>query len=312
MKHSIKSKDGRIFVIRDSEKNIVAQSWVWRNQDVICFDNIEIPRKAYERYMINPQKKDESLTKEIITIYKKVARKFKEVEYLRYEELLKKGEITREQYEGLLLGKVTIGLGFNMIKSAMDADKELKRDEAPVQVKTDKSIGLEYIHSDAYKTEGQQIVYERKNRKKTKLENIYVYEDTIKEYNTDNIEVEILESIRRMLISRGENKYIDNKQDLVNIYGKNVKILSTPRMNFIYVKKENGTIEIKDILTSPIKKNLPEYKRAEAKQFLTRQVEKALKQIGANNKNTEIYQLEENSLELYKKAVSQLENEIAK
>lgn len=49
MEHSMTSSDGRIFVIKDKENNIVAQSWVWRNQNVLCFDNIEIPHKAFER-----------------------------------------------------------------------------------------------------------------------------------------------------------------------------------------------------------------------------------------------------------------------
>ena len=42
-------KNGRVFVIRDDKGNIVAQSWVWRNKDVLCFDNIEIPNKTFTR-----------------------------------------------------------------------------------------------------------------------------------------------------------------------------------------------------------------------------------------------------------------------
>lgn len=309
MKHSVKSKDGRIFVVRDNEKNIVAQSWLWRNQDVICFDNIEIPRKAYERYLVNPRKEYDGLAKEIVKAYKKVANQFKEIEFLKYKQLLEDGEITQEQYEGLLLGKVTIGLGFNMIKGTLDNDKELKRDSDPVQVKTDESIGLDYIHSDAYKTNGQQVIFERSNRKKTNLSNIHVYEDTIKEYNTDNIEEEILESIQRMLTKSGSNKYVATREDFIYEYNKNAKVLSTPRMNFIYSKNEKGAIEIKDILTSPIKQNISDKQKNEAQKFLIRQIKKALKQIGINKENVNILNLENKGLELYERAISEFEKE---
>ena len=49
MEHSMTSNDGRVFVIRDNDGNIVAQSWVWRNGNAICFDNVEIPDRAFAR-----------------------------------------------------------------------------------------------------------------------------------------------------------------------------------------------------------------------------------------------------------------------
>ena len=38
--HSAQSKDGRIFVVRRNGE-LVAQSWVWRNGNLVCFDNVE-------------------------------------------------------------------------------------------------------------------------------------------------------------------------------------------------------------------------------------------------------------------------------
>lgn len=38
--HSAQSKDGRIFVVR-KDGELVAQSWVWRNGNLVCFDNVE-------------------------------------------------------------------------------------------------------------------------------------------------------------------------------------------------------------------------------------------------------------------------------
>lgn len=38
--HSISSKNGRTFIVR-KEGELIAQSWVWRNGNVLCFDNVE-------------------------------------------------------------------------------------------------------------------------------------------------------------------------------------------------------------------------------------------------------------------------------
>lgn len=39
--HSAQSKDGRIFVVRNQSGELIAQSWVWRNGNLVCFDNVE-------------------------------------------------------------------------------------------------------------------------------------------------------------------------------------------------------------------------------------------------------------------------------
>lgn len=38
--HSAQSKDGRIFVVK-KDGELIAQSWVWRNGNLVCFDNVE-------------------------------------------------------------------------------------------------------------------------------------------------------------------------------------------------------------------------------------------------------------------------------
>lgn len=39
--HSAQNKDGRIFVVRNQSGELIAQSWVWRNGNLVCFDNVE-------------------------------------------------------------------------------------------------------------------------------------------------------------------------------------------------------------------------------------------------------------------------------
>lgn len=41
MVHLATDKTGRLFCVYDGENRLLAQSWVWRNGDTICFDNVE-------------------------------------------------------------------------------------------------------------------------------------------------------------------------------------------------------------------------------------------------------------------------------
>ena len=53
LKHALTSDSGRILVIRKNGK-LVAQSWLWRDGNVLCFDDIEttgLSRKADETYL---------------------------------------------------------------------------------------------------------------------------------------------------------------------------------------------------------------------------------------------------------------------
>ncbi|MBQ8534821.1 MAG: hypothetical protein IJ463_03965 [Bacilli bacterium] len=44
LKHGVVSQNGRIFVVK-KDGEIIAHSWLWRNGDLLCFDNIEISKK---------------------------------------------------------------------------------------------------------------------------------------------------------------------------------------------------------------------------------------------------------------------------
>ena len=46
MRHSVTSPNGRILVVQDEEGKILSQSWIWRNKNTICFDNIEAIKKT--------------------------------------------------------------------------------------------------------------------------------------------------------------------------------------------------------------------------------------------------------------------------
>ena len=114
MEHSMVDKNGRVFVVRDEQGNIVAQSWVWRNKDTICFDNIEIPDRAFKRYNDNDEV---SLTEKIFDAYKSAAIEMILEDEKVYRQLFDAGKITQDQYERLRVGKITVGLGYNDIAS---------------------------------------------------------------------------------------------------------------------------------------------------------------------------------------------------
>ena len=47
LKHALLSKNGRILVIKKDDE-LLAHSWLWRNGDLLCLDNIEISKKIYQ------------------------------------------------------------------------------------------------------------------------------------------------------------------------------------------------------------------------------------------------------------------------
>lgn len=52
LRHALTNKNGRVFVIR-KDNEIIAHSWVWRNGNHLCFDNIEISKKISKIDFLN-------------------------------------------------------------------------------------------------------------------------------------------------------------------------------------------------------------------------------------------------------------------
>lgn len=112
------SKDSRIFIVRKNGE-LIAQSWVWRNGNVVCFDNIEtvgLTRKydkeiwgsykeASEKIISTTAKSDEPVEMITIGVVNSKINMFGE-ELLPDEKLLpiKKGLYT-DAYEQVMIGK---------------------------------------------------------------------------------------------------------------------------------------------------------------------------------------------------------------
>lgn len=69
LKHSMQSHNGRTFVVYRNG-NFFAQSWVWRNGNVVCFDSVEAGSKRFNAY-----KDDVNL----VSVYKKAAEDILEI-----------------------------------------------------------------------------------------------------------------------------------------------------------------------------------------------------------------------------------------
>ena len=104
VEHGMISKHGRIFAIYDEVGGLVAQSWVWRNGNVICFDNIEVPKKYYDKY----NKSTKEAAEEIFNIYKIAGEELIKEDQRYYKMLLDEGKITKETYYKYALHKVLL------------------------------------------------------------------------------------------------------------------------------------------------------------------------------------------------------------
>jgi len=118
MLHSMTEKNGRVFVVRDADKKIISQSWLWRNGDVVCFDNVEIP------YSGDNEKNQNAIYEIMKRASKELCEKDKEV----IEELVAEGKITKEVAEQIQLKKVTVGTSNNDLDRLYESetDKQLK------------------------------------------------------------------------------------------------------------------------------------------------------------------------------------------
>ena len=120
MRHAAMENTGRTFVVEEIDENgnskIVAQSWVWRNNGVLCFDNIEITPSEDLELKISTNHSALEKQKAILNLYKETAEKILEKDRKKFDKLLEEGKISQEQYDALVLTLVTVGTGNNDLR----------------------------------------------------------------------------------------------------------------------------------------------------------------------------------------------------
>ncbi len=315
MEHSVVDTNGRIFVVRDKDGSIVAQSWVWRNKNVLCFDNIEVSNRQMIAHGIPKNKSESSIrnkfTDEILEVYKKAAADLIKEDEKVYSELLSAGKITEEQYDGLKLEKVTAGLGFSNIKGSLET---LKKDHAisrplPFKEKVKLKQQLYTIDSNT-----QYILEERKNQSNYKGPNLFIHSDTYIEYTDDNFGKEELNTFKRLeSITKNKPAYLETQNycygdtehivsELAYNYGLNketTRIIMNPNFAIIYDQTKDKVL-IGDLLFNTTIDNGRQ--QMDIEKIVTIQIRQALNQIG-ENKEIDISYLNQNQQAMYNKAM---------
>ena len=310
MEHSMVDKNGRVFVIKDEEGNITAQSWVWRNKDVLCFDNIEIPYKAFERVGKENQKLGrKEFSDEVFAIYKQAAHELIEEDEKVYKELLESGKITQEQYNGLRLGKITVGLGWNDIAKSLKENSKLDKGNIsrPLPFEPPVKLVNSFYTKDSIT---QYILEEREDRKEYDGETLAVHSDDYVEYNDDNF-TEKLNNLEN--VTKEDSLYLDtsvrgsiDSKHLVTEIAKNYDLNpDTSRIimssNFAIIYDVNGDkLKIGDLLFNTKVDNKEQQMDIESKVVI--QLRLALEQI-ASDKEIDVSQLDEKQKKMYAKVI---------
>ena len=260
MEHSMTSKHGRLFVIRDELGKIVAQSWVWRNQNVLCFDNVEVPDRAFERASKEKNLSKAEFAKIIFDLYVKAAEELIATDEATYKKLLDEGKITEEQYNSLKLSKVTVGLGYNDIATAIN--KYAKKDEETPKLppKYDAPVPLQrplYISDSRI----QYVLSEKEGHiEPTDTETPTIHYDVYQEYDKNNITSTVTKTLKHLEVETSNrqnyqlNCDIEDEEnafsELAYNYGVKedyLRLIVTPNFAIIY-EETPSNINILDLL----------------------------------------------------------------
>ena len=281
MVHSMTNPNGRLFYVYDEDGDLVSESWVWRNKDVICFDNIQVPveimtKNGYRKGFFD-RKIRTPFGDELLEVYLEASKEIYLVDNETYLDLYSKGKITKEQYEDLCLKKITIGEGYSSIMGSLDANLMKDMDcEVPLPYKNP-ITGDPFLYIRDSKV--QYLVLNRKEHKSTKktltiyYDDFRIIEDNIKELEVFKIKREE-QDIRKeySILSDIDMDSESFFRELNEIYnGSNMKILTHACFTIIYDQKDN--IIIKDIL----------YNTNINRKTLFKLLKLALKQLSKNN-----------------------------
>ena len=301
MEHSMIDKNGRVFVVRDKEGNIVSQSWVWRNKNVLCFDNIEIPNKAFGRV-----ENRNDFTDEIYKIYKKAADELIKKDDEVYKKLLKEGKITEEQYDGLKLSKVTVGIGYNDIKASIERNSII--DEKIVRpLPFEEMVGLNH---DLYTNDSttQYILEERKNNKEYNGETMQVHSDLYEVFDDTNFTKKELFRLAKLEINQrsysdimdvldyAKENFVSEIGSIYDLHKDKTRIIMNANFALIYEENDNKVV-IGDLFYNTKAKDM------DIENVVLMQLKLAIEQI-KNGKEIDITNLEEKEKNIYNKAIN--------
>ena len=312
MTHSAVDKTGRILYIRDKEGRPIAQSWVWRNQNVLCFDNIEIPEKAFTNAVRNGMSR-EQFTDTIYALYQRAAQELMEKDEVEFRKLLEEGKITEEQYEALKLGKVTVGTGYNDIKESLmrNAIKDSGKLVEPLPY-TSPIDGSHHLYDHDH-LEGQYIVAGEQDVIASDYEVPAIYSDEFVIHDNSNTKQQDVLMLQRLELATRGDSYSGRTQsdetdkivsDIAYNYGLNpetTRIIMNANFAIIY-DTTNEEVIVGDILYNTSFNN--QGKQVDITDKVAMQIRMALELIGVKGKKFNISYLSQEQLEMCNKAIN--------
>ena len=227
--------------------------------------------------------------------------------------MLESGKISQEQYDGLRLGKVTVGLGYNDIAESLKQKSIVDKGHISRPLPFTEPIKLKRGLYTADSTT-QYILEERDDRKTFNGETITPHNDTYIEYDDHNftnkslttlekLELVTKEDPRRLATAIGD--YADSEHlvtELASNYGLNpetTRIIMHPNFAIIY-DKNNGRTKIGDLLFNTRIDNGDQQINIENQVVM--QIRLALDQL-SDGEYIDISNLNEKQKEMYAKAM---------
>lgn len=312
MTHSAVDKTGRILYIRDKEGRPIAQSWVWRNQNVLCFDNIEIPEKAFTNAVRNGMSR-EQFTDTIYALYRRAAQELMQKDEIEFRKLLEEEKITEKQYEAFKLGKVTVGTGYNDIKESLmrNAVKDSGRLVDPLPY-TSPIDGSNHLYNHDHR-EGQYIVAGEQDVIPYYYEVPAIYSDEFVIHDDSNTNQQDVLMLQKLALATRGDSYSERTQsdetdkivsDIAYNYGLNpetTRIIMNANFAIIYDTTDEEVI-LGDILYNTSFNN--QGQQVDITDKVAMQIRMAIEQIGVKGKKFNVSHLSQEQLEMCNKAMN--------
>ncbi len=311
MEHSTVDKNGRVFVIKDMEGNIVAQSWVWRNKNVVCFDNIEIPDKAFNRAAKAGMSREEFADR-IFALYKKAAEEIIKKDEEVYKKLLEEEKITQEEYDTLRVRKVTVGQGYNDIKNSLDRNAKIDQSEVSHPIDYVSPVtGSNRLYTDDSST--QYVIAGEENVPQTSHDTLAVYADEYEVKTDDTMTADDLISLKKLEIQTYDDYYygsipVDVKNNIVSSLAytydldrESTRVVMNANFAIIYDEKEDKII-IGELLYNININDAVDQERN--KSVVLIQIRNAIMQINKDGKEIDISRLDAEQRNMYEAAMN--------
>ena len=162
--HSAINKNGSVFVIEEVDNygnpvKVIAQSWVWRNVDRLCFDNIE---------MVDDYVKENNLQETIIEIYEQAGYLILEKDEKYLLSLLEEKKITQDVFDTWILKDITVGLNYTELLEDILDKKPKAKIVKPLGDKLYSDAEKEQVIIAQISDEKRKEIIERQNNMQTK------------------------------------------------------------------------------------------------------------------------------------------------